>query len=96
VPFSAFGILYVPSVLVVPGDAAATARNIMASEWLFRSSTVSHLVAEIILVLLALVLYQLLKPVNKGHAVLMVALVLLSVSRSRLSTRSATLPPCDG
>lgn len=78
-PFSAFGILYVPSVLVVRGDAAATARNIMASEWLFRSGMVSHLVAEIILVFVALALYQLLKPVNKGHAVLMVTLALLGV-----------------
>lgn len=51
----------------------------MASEWLFRSATVSHLVAQIILVCVALVLYQLLKPVNKSHAVLMVALALLSV-----------------
>ncbi|HET7040309.1 MAG TPA: DUF4386 domain-containing protein [Gemmatimonadales bacterium] len=78
-PVSAFGILYVPAVLVVRGDAAATARNIMASEWLFRSGTVSHLITQIIFVFLALALYQLLKPVNKGHAVLMVALALLGV-----------------
>ncbi len=79
VPFTAFGILYVPSVLVVRGDAAATARNIMASEWLFRSGIVSHLVGQIIFVFLALALYQLLAPVNKNHAVLMVALALLGV-----------------
>jgi len=78
-PFSFFGIIYVPSVLVMRGDAAATARNIMASEWLFRSGTVSHLVGQIIFVFLVLALYQLLKPVNKGHAVLMVALALLGV-----------------
>jgi hypothetical protein len=79
VPFSVFGIIYVPSVLIVRGDAAATASNIMTSEWLFRSGMVSHLVAQIILVCLALALYQLLKPVNKSHAVLMVVLALLSV-----------------
>ncbi len=78
-PFSIFGIMYVPSVLVVPGDAGATARNIMASEWLLRSGTVSHLVAELILLFLVLTLYQLLKPVNKSQAALMVALVLVSV-----------------
>lgn len=79
VPFSAFGILYVPSLLVVGGDAEATARNITASEWLFRTGTLSRMVAHIILVFLALTLYRLLKPVNKSHAMLMVALALLSV-----------------
>lgn len=78
-PLSAFGILYVPSALVVRGDAAATARNIMSSEWLFRGAIISHLVCEIVLACLALLLYQLLKPVNKRYAVLMVVLVLLGI-----------------
>jgi Domain of unknown function (DUF4386) len=78
-PFSFFGILYVPSVLVVPGDAPATARNIMGSEWLFRSGMVSHLVGQLIFVLLVLTLYQLLRPVNRDYAVLMVTLALLGV-----------------
>jgi hypothetical protein len=42
VPFGFFSFVYVPSVLLVRGDAAATSRNIMASEWLFRSGTISH------------------------------------------------------
>ena len=78
-PFGFFGILYVPSVLVVPGDAATTARNIMASEWLFRSGTVSHLIGQIIFIFLGLALYRLLKPVHKDLAVLMVILVLLGI-----------------
>jgi hypothetical protein len=77
--FGFFGILYVPSVLLVPGDAATTARNIMASEWLFRSGIVSHLISQIIFIFLVLALYRLLKPVNKDHAVLMVILVLLGI-----------------
>ena len=78
-PFGFFGIIYVPSVLVVPGDATTTARNIMASEWLFRSGTVSHLIGQIIFIFLVLTLYRLLKPVNKDHAVLMVVLALLGI-----------------
>jgi hypothetical protein len=78
-PFSFFGIMYVPSVLVVRGDPAATASNIITSEWLFRSGTVGHLVGQIIFVFLVLALYQLLAPVNRGHAVLMVVLALLGV-----------------
>jgi len=79
IPFSAFGLLYVPSKLIVPGDAATTASNIVASEALFRSAIVSHLIGQTIFILLPLVLYRLLKPVNKNHAVLMVVLVLVSV-----------------
>jgi hypothetical protein len=78
-PFGFFGVVYVPSVLVVPGDAAATARNIMGSEWLFRSGMVSHLVGQLIFVPLVLTLYQLLRPVNRDYAVLMVTLALLGV-----------------
>ena len=79
IPFSVLGFFYVPMVLIVPGDAATTSRNILASELLFRTGTVSWLVGHIILILLALVLYRLFKPVNKDHAVLMVVLALLCV-----------------
>jgi Domain of unknown function (DUF4386) len=84
-PFSVFGIIYVPSVLVVPGDAAATSRNIMASEFLFRSGTVSHLVGQVIFIFLVLALYRLLRPVNRDHAVLMVILALLGVPMAFLN-----------
>jgi hypothetical protein len=79
IPFSVLGFFYVPSVLIVPGDAATTSRNILASELLFRTGTVSWLVGHIILIFLALVLYRLFKPVNNDHAVLMVVLALLCV-----------------
>ncbi len=78
-PFAFFGMMYVPSVLLVPGDPSATSRNILASEWLFRSGTVSQLIGQIIFVLQVLALYRLLKPVNKDHAVLMVILVALGI-----------------
>jgi hypothetical protein len=84
-PFGFFGIIYVPSVLVVSGDAATTSRNIMASEWLFRSGTVSHLISQIVFIFLVLALYRLLKPVNKQHAMLMVVLALPAVPIAFLS-----------
>ena len=85
VPFGVFSFVYVPSVLVVRGDAAATARNIEASEWLFRAATVSHLISQIIVVFLARAFYRLFAPVNRDRAVLMVVLVLLGVSISCLT-----------
>jgi hypothetical protein len=84
-PFGFFGIVYVPSVLLVSGDAAATSRNIVASEWLFRAGTVSHLISQIIFIFLVLALQRLLKPVNKNHAMLMVVLALLAVPIAFLS-----------
>lgn len=72
--------------IVVPGDVATTAQNIIASESQFRLSMVSDLVVQAVFVVLVLLLYQLLKPVNKGHAVLMVVLFLVSVPITMLDT----------
>jgi len=79
-----FGILYGPSLLV-PGDAAATARNILASESLFRLSIVSALLDQIIFIFVLLALYQLLKVVNQNMAALMVIFLLLSVPIAMLT-----------
>jgi hypothetical protein len=76
--FGVFGILYGPS-LVVPGDATATARTILASESLFRLSIVSALLDQIVFVVVVLALYQLLKAVNQNMSVLMVIFLLVSV-----------------
>ena len=84
-PFGFFSFVYVPSVLLVRGDAATTSRNIMASEWLFRTGTVSHLISQIIVVFLVLALYRLLKPVDNNLAVLMVVLALLGIPISFLN-----------
>ena len=75
-----FGELFVRQRLIVPGDAATTVNNIMASESLFRLSIVSDLIRQTVLVLLPLVLYKLLKSVNKNIAALMVILALVGVT----------------
>ena len=77
--FSGFGLLYVPSLLVVPGDATVTATNIIASEGLFRSAILAGLVGQVIFVFLILVLYKLLAGVHRGLAVAMAVLALLGV-----------------
>lgn len=84
-PFGIFGIMYVPSILIVPGDAATTTNNIITSESLFRSGIVSALIVQILIILLVLVLYKLLKPVNKNHALLMVIFILVSVPITMLN-----------
>jgi hypothetical protein len=72
-----FSLQYVPGKLIVSGNAAATANNILAHEMLFRLSMVSELfcAAEFIFVVWAL--YRLLNGVNKTQASLMVILGLV-------------------
>lgn len=82
---SAFGLIYVPSMLIVPGDAAATAHNILTSESLFRLGFMSNLVTFTINVFVAVLLYQLLKPVNKNLAALMVILILVGLGIGMLN-----------
>ena len=74
-----FAQFFVRSKLIVPGDATATANNILASQMLFRIGFVSDLITFTCFVLLPLALYVLLKPVNKNLASLMVIFVLASV-----------------
>ncbi len=62
------GIL--PGAFIVVGDAAATAKNIVAADTLFRLSFAGWLVEAICDVALALVLYVLLRPVNPRLALL--------------------------
>ncbi len=81
-----FSLLYVPSTLIVPGNATATANNIMASELLFRMGIAGSLITQLIQILVVLVLYKLLKPVNKNHASLMVVFALVGVPISMLNT----------
>ena len=83
-PFALVGSL--SSSLIVPGDAAATANHILASESLFRLGIVRALLLQIVVAFLAVpVFYQLLNPVNKTLAVLMVILALLGVPIAMLN-----------
>ena len=75
----AYGIIFIPSKIIVPGDAAATASKLLANEFLFRTGIINDLISNIIFVFLVLVLYRLLKQVNLNNAKLMVALVLVQI-----------------
>src|ERR1700733_15422986 len=74
-----FGIIYVPGRLIVSGNAAATANNILASERLFRVGIVSELICAAEFVFLLWVLYRLFGNVNKTCASLMGILGLLQI-----------------
>jgi hypothetical protein len=60
--------------VIVFGDIAKTASNIMASEWLFRLSFISDMLSAVFFFLAAWALYVLLTPVNKHLALLFILL----------------------
>jgi hypothetical protein len=80
-----FSILYVPSKLIVPGDAVATANKIMANELLFRMGIAGSLITQLFQIAAVLVLYQLFKSVNKNQALLVVILGLVGVPIAMLN-----------
>ena len=65
-----FGEAYVPSKLMVSGDATATAQNIKALDSLFRMGFAGYLVEAVCDIALSLILYVLLRPVRKDLALL--------------------------
>jgi hypothetical protein len=65
-----FGQMFVRERLVVPGDAAATAANISASETLWRLSVTGELMYLACGLVLGFILYVLLKPVSRNVAML--------------------------
>jgi len=78
--------------LIVPGDVAATASNIMAYEWQYRLGFVSDLITQTVQVFLVLFLFKLLKPVNKNVALLMLVLGLVAVPISMLNELNTIAP----
>ncbi len=74
-----FAMIYVPSKLIVHGNATATANNIAASETLFRLGIVGQLICQAGFIFVALALYDLLQGVNRRHASLMVILIVVAI-----------------
>lgn len=81
--------MYVPGKLIVPGEPAATLRNIAASETLFRLGIAAELICQALFIFVALALYQLFKAVNQRLAVLMVTLIALAIPIALLNELNA-------
>lgn len=78
---AAIAHFYVPSNIIVPDDAAATVSNIVANETLFRLGGIGgELVVLLSEIVLSVVLYVLLRPVNKTLS------LLAAVSRLAMTT----------
>ena len=73
-----FGEAYVPSKLIVWTDAAATTRNILASESLFRVGFAAYLVEALCDAGLTIAFWVLIRPVNRNLAMAMVVFRIIS------------------
>jgi hypothetical protein len=72
-----FGAVIVPGRLVVGGNAAATAANILGQERLFWWGFASSLVGVGFHIAWALLMYLLLKPVNRSISLLATSVILV-------------------
>ncbi len=81
-----FSLIYLPSKLIVRGNAAATADNFLAHPTLFNLWVAGDLISAVIFICLALALYRVLGGVNRNWALLMVALVFVSIAIGFFST----------
>src|SRR5215813_5485060 len=80
-----FCLIYIPSHIIVSGDAAATARKIAASEFVFRLGIVSEIASFTGFVFVVWALYRLLAGVDKTQVWLMAILLLVSIPVSLLN-----------
>jgi len=69
-----FSLIYVPTVLVVAGDAAATAAKILAHETIFRIAIFADLYSGVLSLATSLALYRLFKDTDQFLAAVMVIL----------------------
>jgi len=82
----------VRSRLIVAGDAAATARSIMASEWTWRIAFAGDLAIYVCAIPLVLIFYVLLSPVNRHLALLAVFFNLVSIAIEGINALSHFAP----
>lgn len=85
IPLGLFGILYLPSSVFVEGNIAETIKNILANEFIFRASMFTSLVLQVCHIFIVMMLYKILKVVNKNLAMYMVIFMLVSVPISMLN-----------
>jgi hypothetical protein len=78
--FGGFAYGFVLGKVYVPGDAAATAANVLANAGLVRLGVVADLTQATVLAFLALTLYRLLKHVNQHAARSMVILAAIATA----------------
>jgi hypothetical protein len=76
----AFAVGFVQTALVAPGDAGATAHNILAHELLYRLGLVAHLIVLLTNIPMAVIFYELFKVINRRISLLVVFFILVGTA----------------
>src|SRR2546428_4632954 len=76
----AFATTIVPAMVLVAGNAAATAANIQTHELLYRLGLVAHILVTVTNVPLAVIFYDLFKVVNRRLALLDACFILVATA----------------
>jgi hypothetical protein len=94
----AFAIGFVPAMLFVSGNAAATAHSIQTNELLYRSGLLAHIGIDVTAVFLTVIFYDLFKVVNRRLALLVVFFTLAgtAVESANLVNQFVPLILLDG
>jgi hypothetical protein len=99
--FGALGEAYLPGKIIVTGDAAATAANINAHPTLFRMSFATYLVEGFADIILCVLWYIILKPVNRNLALIsafvgVVSMITFAIAQSNFWASSLILKNASG
>lgn len=86
------GYFYLRPRFVISGDAAATARNILANEPLYRVGILIDVTVQVLFILVVLTLYRLFRDVDRTQARIMVALVATGIAAQFASFVFNTAP----
>jgi len=99
--FGALGEAYLPGKIIVSGDAAATAANIIAHPTLFRMTFAAYLVEGFCDIILCVFWYIILKPVHKNLALIsafvgVVSMITFAIAQSNFWASSIILQDAGG
>jgi Domain of unknown function (DUF4386) len=94
----AFAITIVPALIVVQGEAVATAHNVQSHELLYRVGLAAHVLVTVTNIPLAVIFYDLFKAVNRRIALLdaFFILVATAIEAASLVNQFATLALLSG
>ena len=81
-----FGLFYIRSYVIVPGDAAATVANIRAAEFLYRAAIVGTLFSQIFMFFFGLTLFHVFREVNKRLATVFLTSITMTVGLAVANT----------
>lgn len=90
-----FAVIFVRDKLIVSGDPTATANNIIASQFLWRTGIVADVIMHVLDIPIMLIIFILLRPVNKNLALLALLFNLIQtavLAANKLNLVSALLP----